>query len=145
MSLKVIDGLRTVDGANSGIDMAIQAIIAGNTVNGASHDMKDHFEFLAICINDDTDVGATLTFRVQESNDNSTFTNITGASAAVASNTANTVELISVNWKHPDRQRYARVTATVSGANNGDCAVVGLRLQANAGDIDVDDNVAEVE
>ncbi len=141
MSLKVIDGLRTIDGANAAMDMNIQTITAVNTVNGSSHDMKNHFEFIAVCLNDATEAGATCTFVGQESNDDSTFTNISGSSAVIAADSANTVELIQVDWKHPDRKRYARVAAVVTGANTSIVGIVGMRVQAKGGDLSVDDNV----
>ena len=144
MSLKVINGLRGVDGANSGMDIDIQAIVFGNTVNGAVHDMVAHFELLFLCLNDDVDAGATLVFHAQESNEAAAnFTNITGASVTVAAEVANTVELLSIDWKNPDRKRYARVCATVTGANNADVGAVGLRLQEHAGDKAIDTNVDE--
>ncbi len=149
MPLKVIDGLRTVTHGNSQLDLDVQAIVAGNTVNGAVHTMDGFGEFLALFTIDDVDVGATLIMKVQESNEAAAnFTNIAGAEKTVAAGAANDAELISVDWKHPDRGKFARVTAQVTGANNTDLSAIGLKMVPFGGsaglDLSVGDNVVEV-
>ncbi len=149
MPLKVIDGLRSQAHANSDLDLNVQPIVAGNTVNGAVHTIDGFGEFLALFTVDDVDTGATLIVKVQESNEAAAnFTNISGATKTIAAGSADIIEMISVDWKHPDRKKYARVTAQVTGANNADLSAVGLKMVPFGGaaglDLDTGDNVVEV-
>ena len=150
MGLKTIDGLRSYDHANAAMDVPQQVIAAGSTVNGNIHDMAGFGEFLAHCLTDAIDVGATLTYQVQESDTQTSgdFTDISGASKSVAGAGTNQYHMISVDWTHPDRKRYARVECAVTGANNATPTVVGNKIKpmSSPGGIDLTtgDNVVEV-
>ncbi len=115
MGLKVMDGARTLDGANNGIDAPAVGATAG-TVNTTGVSMADHEE-LMVCLAVGVMTGTgTLAVAVQESNDDTTYTNISGALVSVAADGDNTGYIIDVDWRHPDRMKYARVQAIT--ANN---------------------------
>ena len=145
MSLKVIDGARTLDGTNNGVDIPPANYANGNTMNSTGIDMKDFFELIGM-VQAGVVIGtAQVDVYVQESNDDSTYTNITGAQVTVANTESNTGQVFSVNWKHPDRKRYARVSGVVSVANGAIYGVSTLRVQAHGGDMSVDSSADETK
>lgn len=135
--LKVIDGLRTTDGANSGTQIGMISRTAG-TVNGPGVAMGGHFEALALVGIGSVAASTNCTYNVQESNDNSNFTNISGATTVFNASAANLSRVIGIDWKHPDRKAYARLVQIVAGAG----AVVGggeiLRVNQNAGPVNTE-------
>ena len=130
MSLKVMDGARTIDGANIGGDLSAENV-AASTVNATSVDMSSpgHHELLvAISCGVLTGTG-TLAVFVQESNEAAAnFTNIASAIQSFAATNDNTSKWISVDWKKPDRKRYARVVATTA-LNSTVYSALTLRVQ----------------
>ena len=146
MSIKVIDGARTLDGANNGLDIAPANYATGNTANSTGVDMSEFFELIAM-VQAGVVVGtATVTVYAQESDDNSTFTNISGASVSFVNNAdSNTGQVLSVNWKHPGRKRYARVSGVVSVANAAIYGVSTLRVQPHGGPMTIDSSVDETK
>ncbi len=146
MSLKVMDGARTLDGANSTCDIAHQTLTVGATAqaNSAGVDMTNFFEVMAHVNVLSTAAGCTLTVYGQESDDNSTFTNISGSSQVIAPSQANDSVWLDVNWKNPTRKRYFRVSALATGANAAILSAATLRVGPHGGDMTVDDSFDEV-
>ena len=145
MSLRVSDGARTLDGANYGLDIAPANYANANTMNSIGIDMVDFFEVMAM-IQLGVIVGtAVVTVYGQESDDNSTFTNISGSSLAFT-NAANSNQggVLAVNWKHPDRKRYFRVSGVVSVANAAIYGVSTVRVAPHGGPITKDTSVDQV-
>ncbi len=145
MSLKVIDGARFL--GSSAADIPISNYANASTTNSASQDMSEFFELMA-----QLDVGvivgtASVQFVVQESNESAAnFTNISGATVTVVNSAnSNLAKRISVNWKHPDRLRYARLQGLVTVANAAFFGATIARLQPRGGDMDIDDSVTEVK
>jgi len=148
MSLKVIDGAKAIDGANLACDIDYQTLTVGGTANveSTSVDMSEFFELLAHITVDAVDAGCTLKVAVQESDEaDASFTNITGALAEFAAGAADDSVWMSVNWKHPDRKRYARLQAIVTGANTALLTAGTLRVQPHGGPMSVDTGVVEVK
>lgn len=146
MSLKVMDGVRTLDGANHTPDLPGTTLTVGGTetANTTGAEMKDFFELLASILVTSVAAGCTLVVKAQESNEASAnFTDIPGASITFAANTANDAQWIDVNWKHPDRKRYGRLTATVTGANAATLSATTLRVGPHGGDMTADDSFTE--
>lgn len=148
MSLKVINGAKIgPDSANNTPDIA-HADRTNTTVNSAGVLMNDDLEqFAELIVMIDTgvmDASHTLNVHVQESDDNSTYTNISGASVALDEDDDNQVHVIDVDWKHPDRKKYARVSAISGATNSGAYGVRTLRVQPGGGNMDVDSVVTEV-
>lgn len=140
MSMKVMDGLRTLDGANAAIDITPLSRASGTTTNSTSADMSGHFEFLASVQAGVVNTSVAVT--VQESNEAAAnFANI--ATAVVTMNTTNTHKVISVNWKHPDRKRYVRLQGITAGGGATLYGAVGLRVQQCNGDVTADSSVVE--
>lgn len=145
MSLKVIDGVRTVDGTNAAIDIPYATYAAANTTNGASHDMKDHFEFIATLHVSNSGTTTTIMVNVQESNDGSTWANIANAGVTVGVNTQNKSYLISVDWKHPSRKRFSRLQSVIGGASTSAVfSASGMRVAQSGGNVAVDSNVTAI-
>lgn len=129
--LKVIDGLATVDGANSKIDIPAQSVTAAATVNGTSHDMSDHNEFIAAFLGGAVTGAGVLTCKVQESNEPAAnFADVTDAVQTVS--TSNALKLISVDWRKPNRKRYARLTVTAA-TNTVAISAVAVRVNKRSG------------
>lgn len=137
--LKVIDGARTLDGANSGIDLTPISVASANNRSGPGFDMSGHLELL-VSVQAGV-INTSVVVVVQESNDNSNFTNISGASVNMTA--TNTHKVMSVNWKHPDRQKYARVNAVAAGGGASLIGVASLRVHP-ADVVDADDSVTAV-
>jgi hypothetical protein len=135
MSLKVIDGLMTLDGANYKIDIPYQAVTAAATVNSTGVDMSAHSEFLAAFLGAAVTGAGVLTCLVQESNEAAAnFTNVTGgASNAVTTiSAANTLKVMSVDWRSPLRKKYARLSV-VAATNTVAVSAVGCRVSKKCG------------
>jgi hypothetical protein len=137
--LRVAHGLRMNDGANAVSDIPPANYSAG-TVNAASVEMTDFNELLAVITAGVVASGGTAQLIVQESDESAAnFTNISGATATI-NNASNTSALVSVDWKHPDRKKYARaqvITATAASFHG----VATMRVQPIGGPVDEDDNV----
>lgn len=145
MSLKVMDGMRTYDGANYGLDIPPANYANANTMNGAAIDMIDFFELIAIACTGVVTGTAVATVKVQECDTaGGTYTNVTDAEAVFTANAeSNMCKVIDVDWKHPDRKRYARVQNVVSVANAAIIGISTLRVQPKGGPMTADDSVAE--
>lgn len=138
MTLKVMDGARTLDGANSTPDLPHEDQ-ANTTVNTTGFDMNDFMELLVNVNTGVVDASQVGGVYVQESNDNSTFANISGASVAWnGASSSNLSDWISVNWKHPDRKRYARLSGVFGATNSAAAGAVGLRVQPKGGPVSAD-------
>lgn len=145
MSLKVMDGMRTLDGANYGLDIPPANYANANTMNGTGVDMNDFFELIAIAQAGVIVGTAVATVAVQECDTSGgTYANVTGASVAfTAAAESNLCKIIDVDWKHPDRKRYARVQNVVSVANAAIIGVSTLRVQPKGGPMTKDTSVDE--
>lgn len=147
MSLKVMQGAKTVDAANYLPDIKYLTLTVGATAqaNSTGVDMSEHFEFIAVCSAYAVAAGCTLTWYVQESDTvGGTYTNITGASVVCAASAVNLSKWFTVNWKHPDRKRFARLSAIVTGANTATIAANSLRVNPSGGPVDISADVTEV-
>lgn len=148
MSLKVMNGARTLDSANLVTDIAYQTLTVGGTaqVNSTGVDMSGHAEFLACCMGMAVHANATLTWYIQESDEAAAnFVNISGATKVMAASSANDAAWIDVNWKHPDRLKYGRIVAIATGANTATVAATSLRVQQINGDVTADASFVEVK
>ena len=97
-------------------EISVRAQSASTSVNGSSVDTQGYNNAFVQC-----DVGAasgsptaqSVTYKVQESSDNSTFTDISGAvtSAITANNKSAQINLIGLGL---NIARYIRVVATIS-------------------------------
>jgi len=68
--------------------------------------------------------GVTYAVKVQDSSDNSTFADVSGA--AFTTTTANTALVESLTVNTDEIKRYARVVIDVTGTGTGAVSVVGL-------------------
>ena len=68
--------------------------------------------------------GVTYAVKVQDSSDNSTFADVSGA--AFTTTTANTALVESLTVNTDEIKRYARVVIDVTGSGTGAVSVVGL-------------------
>lgn len=145
MPLKVIDGLKTCDGANAAIDLRSQSVTHGtqnSNVVSSSVDMSGFAELIAIGMCNGVTGTPTGTITIQESNESSAnFTNITNA--VMTFTAANTMQVHSIDWRKPNRKRYARLSAF--NATNA-CILAGLtlRVQPLRG-VSLDDNVSQAD
>lgn len=139
MPLKVIDGLRTANHANAVIDFA-QLVAA--QVNGPGTDMSEHLEAVYVGTCSAVTGSGTGTIVMQESNEASAnFTNVTNASLAF--NTANTVKVGSVDWRKPNRKRYARLAA-FNATNSITLQGTLLRVQSKS-NVNLGDNCSQLD
>jgi len=145
MSIKVMDGARTLAGATATADIPIANYANANTMNSTGVDMKDHFELLVALIGGVVTGTAVVTLYAQESNEAAAnFTNIASATATLtAAAESNLSKWISVNWKHPDRKRYARVSGVVSVANAAFYGALTLRVGPHGGAVTADGALTE--
>ncbi|GAG44021.1 unnamed protein product, partial [marine sediment metagenome] len=119
------------DGANSTPDLVSTTLTVGGTAtaNTTGVDMVAHSEYLACIQVTSVAAGCTLVVKAQESNEAAAnFTDVTGAAITYAANTVNDAQWVDVDWRHPDRLRYARLTATVTGANAAVLSANTLRV-----------------
>jgi hypothetical protein len=111
--LKVIDGLRTSNHANSVVDIAAQSVVHGTTnanVVSTSVDMANFAELLVVGLCNAVTGTPTGTIAIQESNEAAAnFVNVTNA--VLTFTAANTVKVHSLDWRKPNRKRYARLSA----------------------------------
>lgn len=134
MLKQLLDGVRPDDESN-GLAIDYAANSAGD-VDSAGVLMQGFLEFLATLHLDVVDASTTLVFKVQESDDDTTYTDVPDAtSGTIAAATANEIRRIHVDWRHPDRKKYARVRCVVAGSNSADFSVDTLRGNAVGGDI----------
>lgn len=145
--LKVIDGLKLVDAANNTPDVKA-ADRTNATTNSTGVDMSEHEELLAILHLGVVDASHGMTFAIQESDEAAAnFTNITtpvNTVLSIAAANSNTQRVLSVDWRHPDRKRYARVQGINDATNSALWAATTLRCRPKGGPVGVDDNVVEV-
>lgn len=129
--MRVIDGAKTLDGANNASDIAHANYAAANTMNSTSVDMQDpgHHELVAN-VRTGTLLGtATLSVAIQESNEAAAnFTNVAGAHLNFAATDDNKSRWASVDWTHPDRKRYARLSG-VTANNTVEYSAATLRVR----------------
>lgn len=107
--LRVCDGLRTANHANSVVDLPSQSVTA--QVNTTSVDMANFAELLVHAQCNGVTGAGTGEVVVQESNESgANFTNIAGAVSNFTA--ANTTKPIHVNWRaNGARKKYARLAA----------------------------------
>jgi hypothetical protein len=124
---KVIDGLRMIDGTNNASDLALVNYASGNTSNSTSVDMIDHSELLVHAMSGTLLGTATLTLIIQESDEAAAnFTNVAFINFAAADDAKN--KLASIDWNHPDRKRYARLSGVVAN-NTVEYAAATIRVR----------------
>lgn len=138
----VLDGARVLDGANQLADLKTQSLNANTNINTTSQDMIGHMELLVCAQVGTLGASSNAVLAVQESNDNSTFTNIT--SATLTLDTANSNQLLSVSWRHPDRKRYARLQLRPAIANATLLGAQAIRLQPKNGPVNTDASMTQV-
>lgn len=127
MSQKRTDGMRTIDGANSAIDLAPLSRASGTTTNTTGVDVSGFQEFVAGLEAGAIGAASNVQMVVQESNESAAnFTNITGASVNI--NTTNQQKLIRVDCRNPDRKKFMRTQSITSGGNASVYGVFTLRL-----------------
>lgn len=105
---------------------SFNAVLANSTQNGTGVDTLG-FRRAAILINGWTGAATTLNFQIQDSPDNTTWTNVTGGTlgAAIAASTADT-DPYKYNIDLAKRQRYLRVQIIGTGTAGNASAVVLL-------------------
>lgn len=142
--LKVIDGLRTVDGANATCDI-LPADRTNTTTNGTGVDMADFEELIAVAMIGTLDASHGQTIAIQESDEAAAnFANITSPDNTVHTSVTNTLHVWSVDWRHPDRKRYARVQVIDDATDSALTGVATMRCRPKGGVVTVDSNVTEV-
>jgi len=102
--------------SNIGFDISLAPAARTASANGASSDLKG-YEGVAVVFLPGTITDGTHTPKLQESDDNSTFTDVAAADqlgtlAVLASSTAQKVGYIGI-------KRYLRAVVTVAGASTG--------------------------
>lgn len=86
------------------------------SANGTGVDTLGYNDAVAVILAGDIDLASTdetYAFKVQHSDDNSTFTDVTGATTTVTAD--NDVKLIRVSNLNTTIKRYVRVVATLGG------------------------------
>lgn len=138
--LRVLDGARLIDSAASDIPAANYS---AGTTNSTALDMEDFNELIGI-LNAGVVVNTGVTTAYIQECDTSggTFTNITDATMTI-NNASNTQAAISVDWKHPDRKRWARLSVVQATAAAFHSASL-IAVQSIGGPKDVDSNVTRV-
>lgn len=94
-----------------------------SSANGLGVDTQGYGNALAIChlgAHDRTTGDETIEFQVSESDDNSTFTDITGATTGAIGNvvpnaTSGNVYLINIDLMKSGRKRYLRIETVAAG------------------------------
>lgn len=95
--------------------------LANSTQNGSSVDCLNARR-VALVFNTWTGLSTTSNFQLQESSDNSTFTNVTGGTLAVAvpASTADYTQVVNIDMVN--HKRYLRVQVIGTGTNGSACA-----------------------
>jgi len=144
MSMKVMDGLRTVGGATLELDIPPLSRATGTTVDGPAIDMAGHFELLALAQAGLIGASSSCSVVVQESNEPAAnFADVPGSTVILTA--SNTQKLVDVNWKHPDRKRYARLRMVTAGTSASLAGALTLRLNQCNGDVSKDGALTEVK
>lgn len=139
----VLDGARAMDGANLATDLKIQSLNANTNINTTSVDMSGHCELLVFGHVGTLGASSSAVLVVQESNEaNANFTTI--ANASISLNTANSTQMLSVNWRHPDRKKYARLQLQPAISNPTLLGAHTLRVQPTMGPVNIDSGMAQV-
>ena len=146
MSLKVMDGLRTLDGANMTCDLP-PADRTNTAVNTTGVDMSAHNELLVSVQQGVVDAGQVGSVKVQESNEAAAnFTDITGAVASFnGAASSNLTQVISVDWRSPERLKYARLVGTFGSTNSALVGAVTMRVGAKKDVQTADGALVEVD
>lgn len=143
MSLKVIDGARLVDAANNACDI-VPLDRTDATTNSTGVDMSGHEEFLVVAMIGLLDASHGLTIAIQESDEAAAnFTNITTPQNTVTTMANNTTRVWSVDWRHPDRKRYARIQGIDDATNSALWGAQSIRAKPTSGPVTVDTDVIE--
>lgn len=142
MSLKVMDGARTLDGANHEPDLDNRTLVVEMEATMISPilNMVDFTEVMYQILVTNVDTGATLVVKARESNKGTNFTDIPGASITFPPNTTNDAQWIDIDWKHPDRKRHVDLHARVTGANTATLSATSLRVAPRGGDMTPDES-----
>lgn len=106
--LLACDGLRTANHANFVVDLPSQSVTAN--VNTSGVEMTNYAQLLVVGICNAITGSGVGNIQLQESDDNTNFTNVTNA--ALSFNSANTVKELAIDWRKPGRKRYARLQAS---------------------------------
>lgn len=108
--MRVIDGAKVFDGANNTPDIPVAARAASTIVESSPVDMADpgHDELIVSAQFGERTGLSQVVLAVQESNEaGANFANVPGSSFTTAA--SNIARIISIDWTHPDRKRYARI------------------------------------
>lgn len=128
--LRAIDGASSIDPANNGVDITPLDRTAA-TVNATGVDMSGHASFWGMMMAGVIDASTNVTLWVQESNEAAAnFVNITGASTVLETADDDQSAQLYVDWRHPDRKKYARLVGIVAGSNSALYGAFSLRLDA---------------
>ena len=143
MYLPTVNGMRTFDGANALMDLAIASRAAApTTTNATGVNTSDFGEFVGVLTIGVLGTATNVQMNLQESDTLAgTYTNIAGAT--VNTNLSNTCRVVSVNAKHPDRKPFMRIQ-TVATGNTSTFGAMSMRLSPKAGVISNDTNVVAV-
>ncbi|MBV6429787.1 MAG: hypothetical protein KIPDCIKN_04362 [Haliscomenobacter sp.] len=133
--LNIFNGMRFIDGANQGMDLGFtnsNAARAGTGIDVKQGiDNGDFGEVHAFCVVQARGAAETITVALQESADNSNWSNVAGCTKTL--DATNEVAGVGADWNHPDRLRYARVRCTVTGANESTYGAFTLRHRPKLG------------
>lgn len=137
MSLHVVDGMRTFDGANYKLDLNSQSVTA--QANTTSVNMTNFSSLMVVGLCNAITGSGTGQIVVQESNESgANFTNVSGGVANF--NAANTCRIVHVDWRDPARKQFARIAA-FNATNAVTLSAVSMRIEPKRGGINTDTNV----
>lgn len=104
------------------------------TANGTSVDLKDYIGRAKVILHSALGTGTTPTLdvKLQESDDNSTFTDISGAAFTQVTDAAASLQALSLDLDKT--KRYVRAVSTIGGTTpsfTGNCVLVGRKQVAS--------------
>jgi hypothetical protein len=138
--LRAFDGARSIDPANQGVDITPLDRTAA-TVNATSVEMSNFASLIGMMMAGVIDAATNVVLWVQESNEAAAnFVNITGASKALEAGDDDQSVQVYVDWRHPDRLKYARLVGIVTGSGSALYGAWSLRVDSlrNDGSIGAD-------
>ena len=131
--LRAIDGASSIDPANNGVDLTPLDRTSG-TVNATSVDMSGHASLLGMMMAGVIDASTNVSLLIQESNEvAANFVNITSpstASGVLEAADDNQSLQVYVDWRHPDRKKFARLVGVVTGSGSALYGLWSIRLDA---------------